>query len=291
MRSQKLKKLKKPNFQFVSLFRDRIVWELQNPSVLQTFLWRTSHLKIALKIGFLTLSKNLVHLQVSALWRMKTKCPRALDLFASKLLKMLRKLLTISLNLRQTKKIETKRVFMSVSLRIRVNERQNLRNLLSNSKKACNFWIWLLETLILTALKRSSKNFSQTLVRFVLWNWFQNTKSVLSVLLIEKRQEWPGKMQISYSETEDLMLSSVNLKSRDKRDRRKCGIDVFLISKKPLNTRKITPISLLWSLLSQCSWASYKTLIKVEVWEWILNLGLITKIIKILPHTITTLVG
>jgi hypothetical protein len=70
---------------------------------------------------------------------MKTKCPRALDLFATKLLKMLRKLLTISLNLRQTKKIETKRVFMSVSLRIRVNERQNLRNLLSNSKKACNF--------------------------------------------------------------------------------------------------------------------------------------------------------
>jgi len=70
---------------------------------------------------------------------MKTKCPRALDLFASKLLKMLRKLLTISLNLRQTKKIEAKRVFMSVSLRIRVNERQNLRNLLSNSKKACNF--------------------------------------------------------------------------------------------------------------------------------------------------------
>ena len=70
---------------------------------------------------------------------MKTKYPRALDLFASKLLKMLRKLLTISLNLRQTKKIETKRVFMSVSLRIRVNERQNLRNLLSNSKKACNF--------------------------------------------------------------------------------------------------------------------------------------------------------
>ena len=67
---------------------------------------------------------------------MKTKCPRALDLFATRLLKMLRKLLTISLNLRQTKKIETKRVFMSVSLRIRVNERQNLRNLLSNSKKA-----------------------------------------------------------------------------------------------------------------------------------------------------------